>query len=134
MFDSTETAITVLQDKSGNSANRVHAIKYLQQGATPEIISLLVIMLNDDDYGVHWAASEALAQLGDDAFPALLRALVQADNDQRLRDGVKHIIHTSHGPTVKKEGSIILKAMHGSSQNIATMQAASSIMIKLHIA
>ena len=134
MFDSTETAVAALQDTKRDSEERVHAIKYLEQGATPEIITLLVTALNDDDYGVHWAASEALAQLGDDAFPALLRALARADNDQRLREGAKHIIHTSHGATVKKEGPTILHAMHGTSQDIATMQAASNVMMKLHIA
>jgi len=134
MFDSTETAVATLQDEKADSEERVHAVKYLEPGATPEIISLLVETLNDDDYGVHWAASEALAQLGDAAFPALLRALARPDNDQRLREGAKHIIHKSHGPTVKKEGAVILHAMHGTSQDISTMEAASNVMMKLHIA
>lgn len=133
MFDSTETAVATLKNSRRESLERVNAVHYLRDDATPEIISLLVTTLNDDDYGVHWAASEVLAQLGDEAFPALLRALVQPDNDERLRDGAKHIIHTSKGPTVKKEGAAILQAMHGTSQDIKTMQAASAVMIKLHI-
>lgn len=134
MFDSTETAVAVLKEEKRNSEERVHAIKYLELDASPEIILLLVTTLNDDEYSVRWAASEALAQLGDEAFPALLRALAKYDNDQRLREGAKHIIHTSHGPLIQKEGPAIVKAMHGGSQGIATMEVASDIMMRLHIA
>jgi hypothetical protein len=134
MFDSTETAVAVLKDENRDSEERVHAVKHLELAATPEIISLLVTALNDDEYSVRWAASEALAQLGDEAFPALLRALARPDNDQRLREGAKHIIHTSRGSNIQKEGPAIVKAMHGPSQDIATMEAASDVMMKLHIA
>lgn len=133
MFESTETAVAVLQDTNRDSEERVHAIRHLEQGANQEIIELLVTTLHDDEYSVRWAASEALALLGDDAFPALLHALARPDNDQRLRESIKHIVHTSNGPTVQKEGQILVRAMHGPSQDIATMEAAYDLMNKLKI-
>lgn len=62
--------------------------------------------LRDPEFGVRWGASTALAQLGSQALPEILRALTNPKtNTVRMREGVIHILHYSstlaHEPVFK---------------------------------
>ncbi len=133
MIETVEQAKAVLRDPDKDEEVRVQAAQFLAESGTEEAAELLVMALDDDDYGVHWAASEGIAAMGDTALPAVLRALVEADCSPRVLHGAKHTFHTSSSRAVREETKGIVAAMHGSSQTISTMQAANELMIKLSI-
>lgn len=133
MINTFEQAREVLQNTSEKEVTRVHAAQFLAENGTEEAAELLVVALDDDDYGVHWAASQGLAAMGDTALPAVLRALVKEDCSPRLLHGAKHAFHTSSSRTVREETEGIVASMHGSAETIAVMQAATELMIKLSI-
>ena len=126
-------ALAILEDTDQKEKERVDAAHYLGKNGSEETAFALVAALDDDDYGVHWAASEGLARLGDAAMPALLRSLARPDCSPRIIEGAKHAFHTSTSHQVQTETRPILHAMHGSAQNIDIMQAVSNLMIKLAI-
>ena len=134
MLNTIEQAKSILQDESKSEKERVEAAHYLGKHGNKEVANLLVSALDDDDYGIHWAASEGLAYLGDAAMPALLKALVNPDCSPRMIHGAKHVFHTSSSVNVRKETANLLHTMHGSAQEIAIMQAASELMTTLRIA
>lgn len=133
MIESFEQAQAVLQDTNGSEEIRVHAVEFLAGYGTEEAAELLVVALDDGDYGVHWAASSGLAAMGETALPALLRALVKADCSTRVMHGAKHAFHSSSSPTVREETKGIVAEMHGPAQTISVMEAANELMIKLSI-
>jgi hypothetical protein len=133
MIETFEQAKAVLQDTDEEERIRVHAAEFLAENGTAEAANLLVAALDNDDYGVHWAASEGLAAMGETALPAMLRALVAADCSPRVIHGAKHAFHTSSSLTVREETKGIVAAMHGPAQTIGVMQVANELMIKLSI-
>jgi hypothetical protein len=133
MIETFEQAKAVLQDTDEEETMRVHAAEFLAENGTEEAAELLVVALDDDDYGVHWAASKGLAAMGDTALPAVLRALVRADCSPRVIHGAKHAFHTSSSRTVREETKGIVAEMHGPAQTISVMEAANELMIKLSI-
>ena len=88
----------------------------------------LVAALEDDDHGVRYAASSALAYIGDSAMPALLDALAQPDNSKMLRDGAHRVITENSSPKVHASCDELLAALRGSQAGIATMEAAVRLM------
>ncbi len=126
-------ATAVLQDENAAETARVDAAHFLGRNGSEEAATLLVTTLDDDDYGVHWAASEGLASMGDAAMPALLNALVSSTCSPRTAHGAKHAFHTSSSSNVRMETKAILHTMHGSKVDMTTMQAASDLMIKLRV-
>ncbi len=133
MIESTEQAIDLLQDISYSENDREHAILFLRDNQTKEGIDALVASLEDDDYGVRWAASNALAAFGEAAMPVLLGALMKEDSDSRLRESSVHIIHSNSSQKVKSDSEELLKALKGPSANISSMEAAFELMEKWHI-
>lgn len=133
MFETIAQATALIQNKNEPEERRVAAAHYLGEHGTEESAAVLVSALDDDDPGVRWAASEALAKMGDAAMPALLRAMVQPHCSLRLIDGAKHVFHTSSSDNVRAETTQLLQTMHGSSRSVAVMSAASALMTKLHI-
>ena len=133
MIESIEQAIKILQDTSETEVEREHAIQYLHEHESGEGIDALVASLEEDDYGVRWAAGSALAQIGENAMPSLLKALIKADNDVRLRDATVHIIHTNSSRKVREESVALLEALQGPSAAIASMEAAYALMERWNI-
>lgn len=133
MIQTIEQATAVLQNVNAAENDRVQAAHFLGKSGSEAAADVLVLALDDDDYGVHWAASEGLAQLGDAALPALLRALVNPDCPSRVLDGAKHTFHTSSSQTVIAETKGILRTIHGPTLDYSTMKAASDLMVKLSI-
>ena len=127
-------ALAILEDTDQKEKERVDAAHYLGKNGSEETAFALVAALDDDDYGVHWAASEGLALLGEAAMPALLKALADANCSPRVIHGAKHAFHTSSSSVVRAEARPLVAAMHGPDQDIAVIQAASELMTKLRIA
>ena len=107
-----EGATAILLDTNAKEIDRTQAAHFLGENGSETAATALVTALDDDDYGVHWAASEGLAQLGDAAMPALLSALVSSNCSPRIIDGAKHAFHTSVSQTVRTESKELLQAMH----------------------
>ena len=134
MFETVEQATSILQNKNAAETKRVAAAHFLGRSGSEAAADTLVIALDDDDFGVHWAASEGLALLGEAAMPALLKALADANCSPRVIHGAKHAFHTSSSSVVRAEARPLVAAMHGPDQDIAVIQAASELMTKLRIA
>lgn len=132
-IETIEQATAVLQDDNAAEKDRVAAAHFLGRSKTEAAAAVLLTALDDDDFGVHWAASEGLTELGDAALPAILKALTSPHCSPRVFEGVKHTFHKSSSRTVQAETKKLLQTMHGATPNIDTMEAASELMIKLSI-
>ena len=125
MIDSVPAAIAVLKNPREREIEREHAIQYLKANPTPEAMEALVAAMGAADYGVHWTASEAVAFLGDDAMPALLRALAAGHADRHLLDGARHVFTHSTSAAVRERGQAVIESMKGAGSEFAVIQAAS---------
>ena len=132
MIDSTESAISTMQDTTKSELEREKGITYLAENASAEGAEALVAALEDDDEGIQWKAASALGRLGEDALPPLLRALARPETDARLRKGALHALHTM-SPKLREETKELQKALGGPAADIAAMEAASDLMIRRHI-
>ena len=128
MIQSTEQAIAAFQNTRLSESEREEGIHYVRQNPSAEGIKALVGVLQDNDHGIRFAAANALAYVGDDAMPALLAALAQADNDVVLRKGAAIVVGESSSPKVRAQGQDLLHALKGSQAGIATMEAAIKLM------
>jgi HEAT repeat protein len=73
---------------------RWEAIEALGWIGDPEVATILVDNLRDDDVGIRWAAANALIKLGRAAVEPLLAALTEHFDSIWLRQGAHHILHT----------------------------------------
>jgi hypothetical protein len=127
-FTSKQEAMAIISDTTRSDLVRKEAIHHLQYNASPESNRLLVQMLMDDEAGVRWAAADALANIGEDALPVLLRALVQNAGNGQLRAGAHHILSANRSYCVHKDCEALLKALEGPASDIAVMDAASTLL------
>ena len=130
MIESSEQAINMLKDTNLSEVEREHAIEYLHEHQTDEGIAILIEALEDDDPGVRWKASEALAAFGESAMPRLLEALCQPSTDQRMREGAWHVLRQNSSHSVRAETQKLQKALKGPSANIASMEEANKLWMK----
>ena len=130
-IDSEETAISTVQNGRLSEPEREEAIEYLRRNPSPEAIQVLITTLEDDDYGVRWAAGAALAQLGDAAWPPLLRALAKPDNSIRLRKGARHVLHYTTSPKVRSQSQELLRALKGQEAALSTEVVAHRLLRQL---
>jgi HEAT repeat protein len=128
MIQSSAQASVILQDQHLPENQRVEAAHYLASDASSDSIAALVAALNDGDHGVRWAAGSALARIGEPAMPALLNALLQADVNKTLRDGVRHVLTDSSSPKVRELSVPLIKALKGPEADIAAMQEALKLL------
>jgi len=73
---------------------RLEAVRLLGRIGDRSVADSLVEALIDDSMGVHWAASEALIELGGGAILPLLEGLKRHFDSSRFRQGAYHILHT----------------------------------------
>lgn len=132
-METIEQAEQILRDEHAAEDQRTKAAHFLSHSHSAAAADVLVSTLDDDDYGVHWAASEGLATLGDVAMPAMLHALARSDCSSRVIHGIKHAMHTSSSQQVQANTQGLVKAMHGHGQSIELMQQASALMTRLKI-
>lgn len=129
-FESVEHAIAVLQDSSAQELVRVHASSYLEEIATPEAVQALISVLSDDDYGVGWAAAKSLANLGSVAAPAVLRAILSPDNDDRFRVAAHHIFKENSDLVLRDEAQSLVAALE-TSTGVDELTEASKLLKKI---
>jgi len=127
MTDTLKAARILLENQSGTIQERETAIHQLSQNPTDEDIRRFVAALEDNDFGVRWAAAVALAEAGDRALPPLLRALIDRPNSVWLRQGAHHIFHYSNGPTVRQHAAEFMAATKGPAAELSTEQVAARL-------
>lgn len=130
MIRSSDEAIAILKNTKLSELERDDAVHYLEEYPSAEGMEALVAALQDDDYGVRWKAGEALAQLGDAAMPALLRALCQPTEDAVLRQGARHVLHYNVSPRVQQQTRELMEALKGPGSGVATMEAAHKLLLQ----
>ena len=69
-------ALTTLNNTHRSDFDREWAIHKLSRSPTPQNTRRLVAALEDNEFGVRWAAAVALAELGQPALRPLLEALI----------------------------------------------------------
>ena len=129
-FASIEQAIAVLKDTSRRELERVTAVSYLEEVGTPEAIDALISVLDDDDYGVRWAAAEALAKLGAAAAPAVLRAILVPYSDDRFRESAHHIFKENSDPQIREAAQPLIHALE-TSTGVDDLTEAAKLLKKL---
>ena len=129
-FQSFEQASAILKDASRRELDRVTAISYLGEMGTPDAIDALISVLSDDDYGVRWAAAQALANLGATAAPAVLRKLLSPDADERFYDAAHHIFKENGDLVIRSEAQPLVEAL-AKKNDIQAMTEAAKLLEKL---
>ena len=86
-----DALIEILNGKDG--LTRWEAAKALSQIGSPKAAQALVKALEDDLFSIRWLAAEGLRKLGSAGLKPLLKALRQAPDSIRLREGAHHILH-----------------------------------------
>lgn len=131
MIESTEQAISILQNTKLSELEREEAVHYLEQNPSSEGNQALVAGLEDDDHGVGWACGAALAVLGEPAFVSLLEALNQPDTSIRLRNGARHVIHYNSNPKIRSRAAKLMKALKGQGSALSTAVEAHNLLTQL---
>jgi len=106
-------ALTVLDDRDLDAMAREKAVHYLEHKASQTSIERLVQALEDESFGVRWAAAEALSKIGEAALPALLNALINKADHHWLREGAYHVLYCNSSPRVQEEATQLRQALVG---------------------
>ena len=130
MFESLEQAISVLNDPNEDSLKRVDAVRYLGEIGTEEAIQILVATLEDDDYGVRWAAADELAKLGEKAAPIVLRKLLDPNASTRIFEIAVHIFKNNGDLLIRTKAEALIKALEAD-HDIEAMTEASKLLNEL---
>ncbi len=130
MFESLKHAISVLNDPSEDSLKRVDAVRYLGEIGTEEAIQILVATLEDDDYGVRWAAADELAKLGDKAAQVVLRNLLDPNTSNRVFEMAVHIFKNNGDILIRTKAETLVRALEADHE-IEAMTEASKLLNEL---
>ena len=128
MIESTTQAIAAMNNAKLPENERADGVHYLRDNPSVEGNTALVAALEDDDHGIRYAASSALAYLGSQAMPPLLDALAKPDNSKMLRDGAHRVLTENSSSQVRASSGELLAALKGSQASITTMKAAIHLM------
>lgn len=131
MIQSTAEAIATLKDASLPEIEREKGAHFLRENPSPEGIEALVSVLDDDAFGVRWAASTVLAFQGEAALKPLLRALLTSAGDAQMREVAVRVLQENVNDHVRVQTAALQKAMKGSEADIATMTEASKLLRQL---
>ena len=132
MFQSDSEAIAVLNQPELDTLLREDAVHYLGHHLSPRGLESLVQALEDDEFGVRWAAAVALSQQGEAALPTLLRALMERGGDSPLlREGAYHVLHYNASATVHALSQELMQALKGPAAGISAAEAAYKLLQKL---
>jgi HEAT repeat protein len=126
---SLDQAVKVLDDRRQSVANREAAARYLAKNPSPQVMGRLVQALQDDDFGVRWAAAEALVKLGPDILPPILEALTDRERagDPRLRDSIYHVLHRAQA-SMPVPVAPLMAALKAPGADIAAIQEAGRLL------
>jgi HEAT repeat protein len=127
-FQTTTEALAVLQDTTRTEVERTAAIHFLAEDRSPASIDALAQTLADEDFGVRWAASNALIYAGQAAFEPILRVLVTHGTSAAVRETACHALCENTDPQVRAASQDLLQAMKGAGADAATPQAAFQLL------
>lgn len=130
-MQSISQALAVLDDTRQDYRTREQAVHDLSGHPTPQTAERLVQALEDEEFGVRWAAAVALIQMGKIALPALLRALTQRPDSVWLREGAHHILHYTGDAKIRQQTAGLLEALKGPAAQLSTAQTAYAILQSL---
>ncbi len=130
MFESMEQAIAILKNPTESSLKRVEAVRFLGELASEKAIQILVETLEDDDYGVRWAAADELARLGEKAAPAVLRKLLDPNASARVFEMAAHIFKNNSDILLRSKAEALARALE-SDHPIEAMTEASKLLNEL---
>ena len=128
-IDSEVQALEILQDAFRGISDREAAARYLQENASKNAINGLIKALNDNDFGVRCAASEALARLGEQALPNVLSSIIHGYN-ARLREGAYHVLHYNISVWVWQNAEPLMQALKSFTPDVQGPQAAARLLDK----
>jgi hypothetical protein len=129
-FQTTTEALAVLQDTSRPEVERSAAVHFLAEDRSPASIEALAQMLTDEDFGVRWAASNALIYAGQAAFKPILRVLVAHGATTTVREAAGHALSRHADPQVRAASQELLQAMKGAGANVAAPQVAFQLLYR----
>lgn len=127
-FTNTTEALAVLQDTTRAEVERTAAIHVLAEDRSPASIEALAQTLADEDFGVRWAASNALIHAGQAAFKPILRMLVARGTSAAVRETACHALCDNVDPQVRAASQELLPAMKGAGADAAAPQAAFQLL------
>ena len=129
---SLEQALDILDNPFRTVAEREAAARYFEVDPDPRAVPRLARALQDEDFGVRWAASEALAQLGVAALEEVLRALADPKRvgDPRLRASAYHMLHMGHNWPVPV--GRLMVSLKGPAADLASLEEAAHLLQLLH--
>lgn len=128
-INSEPQALSIMLDASRGVSDREAAARYLERYSSKKAIDALIKTLNDSDFGVRWAASTALARLGEQALPSVLRSIIHGYN-ARLREGVYHVLHYNNSVWVWQNAEPLMQALKSSAPDVLGPQAAAELLEK----
>ncbi len=121
-------AVAIMDNRLNPVAEREAAARFLAKYPEPQAVPRLVGALQDEDFGVRWAASESLSKLGVLALEEVLKVLADPNKvgDPRLRDSAYHMLHLGqHWPVSVKE---LMRSLKGPAADLATLEEASRLL------
>ena len=100
----------------------------LRKNPERQAVPRLVQALQDPDFGVRWAASEALGQLGAVALEEVLRVLADPDRvgDPRLRESAYHMLHVGRSWPVQVKA--LMASLKGPAPDLASLEEAAHLL------
>jgi HEAT repeat protein len=129
MVMNEDEAMRILHDDSESIARREEAASYLEENPSVTGIDGLVSGMDDDDPGVRWATSNALAELGEAALPAVLQALIQGYNS-RMRDSAYHFLRGNSSPWVRMHAEPVRQALRSVAPEVTAPKAAAELLVE----
>ncbi len=131
MYSSIEEARKTLDDVTRPTLEREDAVHYLAKQDDPDTLARLVSALDDNAFGVRWAAAVALAGKGATALPQLLRDLTIHSGSSWMREGIYHVLHYNASPAVREKSAELMVALKGPAADITSPIAATRLLQSL---
>jgi HEAT repeat protein len=114
--------VEVLKDR--HDLPRSEATKALSEISDPEAAPALVKMLEDEEFGIRWAAAIGLVGMNTKGLRPLFKALEEKPGSDLLREGAHHVIHDLAKGELRKFLVPLLVALGGPAPTTQTLVAA----------
>jgi HEAT repeat protein len=125
--DSEEKALAILRDKGETISRREAAARYLELKESEEAVRGMIEAMDDDDFGVRWAVSTALAKLGERVLSAVLGRIIHGYNT-RLRESVYHVLHYNRSKWVQANARELMEALKSPAPGVTAPEAAYELL------
>jgi HEAT repeat protein len=137
-IESESQALKILKDQKRNEFEKENAVRFLLANPSELAMQTLIQSLMEDDFGVRWQASQALALLGKSALPCLLNALMDPEqvSEPRMRRGIYRVlklIQEKKDPKLPVSVSRLIQALSGPAADITSMEEAYKVKCQLEL-